>query len=75
MTKTVKVVTGLLALMCFSAAPDTEAESRPPVTAENGMVASAADSGNDAMAKRKPVPGLIYGGHDDRRPSGGVAGH
>ena len=35
--------------------------------------ASPADSGNDAMAKRKPVPGLRYGGHDDRRPSGGVA--
>ncbi len=42
---------------------------------EEPSVASAADSGNDAMAKRKPVPGLIYGGHDDRRPSGGVAGH
>ena len=35
--------------------------------------AGPADSGNDAMAKRKPVPGLRYGGHDDRRPSGGVA--
>ena len=34
---------------------------------------SPADSGNDAMAKRKAVPGLRYGGHDDRRPSGGVA--
>jgi gamma-glutamyltranspeptidase/glutathione hydrolase len=32
-----------------------------------------ADSGNDAMAKRKPVPGLRYGGHDERRPAGGVA--
>lgn len=37
------------------------------------VVASPADSGNDAMARRKPVPGLRYGGHDDRRPSGGVA--
>ena len=36
---------------------------------------ATASSGNDAMAKRKPVPGLLYGGHDDRRPSGGVAGH
>jgi gamma-glutamyltranspeptidase/glutathione hydrolase len=32
-----------------------------------------ADSGNDAMARRKPVPGLRYGGHDERRPAGGVA--
>lgn len=32
-------------------------------------------SGNDAMATRRPVPGLLYGGHDDRRPSGGVAGY
>ena len=37
--------------------------------------AAAADSGNDAVARRKPVPGLRYGGHDDRRPSGGVSGH
>ena len=40
---------------------------------EEAANAAAADSGNDAMAKRKPVPGLRYGGHDDRRPSGGVA--
>jgi gamma-glutamyltranspeptidase/glutathione hydrolase len=33
------------------------------------------DSGNDAMAGRKTVPGLIYGGHDARRPAGGVAGY
>ena len=31
-------------------------------------------SGNDAMPKSKLAPGLFYGGHDDRRPSGGVAG-
>lgn len=36
---------------------------------------AAATSGNDAMARRKPVPGLRYGGHDARRPAGGVAGH
>jgi gamma-glutamyltranspeptidase/glutathione hydrolase len=36
---------------------------------------ATASSGNDAMAKRRPIPGLLYGGHDDRRPSGGVAGH
>ena len=43
-----------------------------------GPDASVADatqsSGNDAAAKSRPVPGLFYGGHDDRRPSGGVAG-
>jgi gamma-glutamyltranspeptidase/glutathione hydrolase len=39
----------------------------------DAAAASPADSGNDAMARRKPVPGLRYGGHDDRRPSGGVA--
>jgi gamma-glutamyltranspeptidase/glutathione hydrolase len=40
---------------------------------DDAAAASPADSGNDAMARRKPVPGLRYGGHDDRRPSGGVA--
>ena len=32
-------------------------------------------SGNDAMAGGKTVSGLLYGGHDSRRPAGGVAGH
>ena len=32
-------------------------------------------SGNDAMAGTKPVAGLLYGGHDDRRPSGSAAGY
>lgn len=32
-------------------------------------------SGNDAMAGRKPVPGLLYGGHDDRRPAGSAIGY
>jgi gamma-glutamyltranspeptidase / glutathione hydrolase len=36
-------------------------------------VSAPADSGNDAMARRRPVPGLRYGGHDERRPAGGVA--
>jgi gamma-glutamyltranspeptidase/glutathione hydrolase len=40
---------------------------------DDAAAAGPADSGNDAMARRKPVPGLRYGGHDDRRPSGGVA--
>jgi gamma-glutamyltranspeptidase/glutathione hydrolase len=35
----------------------------------------AASSGNDAMAASKPVPGLLYGGHDDRRPAGAAAGY
>jgi gamma-glutamyltranspeptidase/glutathione hydrolase len=33
-----------------------------------------ASSGNDAMAASRPVPGLIYGGHDDRRPAGAAVG-
>ncbi len=32
-------------------------------------------SGNDAMAGSKPVPGLLYGAHDDRRPAGSAVGH
>jgi gamma-glutamyltranspeptidase / glutathione hydrolase len=36
--------------------------------------AAQATSGNDAMALTKPVPGMIYGGHDDRRPAGLAAG-
>jgi gamma-glutamyltranspeptidase/glutathione hydrolase len=36
---------------------------------------STESSGNDAMAKRKPVPGLLYGGHDARRPAGGVSAY
>ena len=44
-----------------------------------GPAETAADetqsSGNDAMATRKPVPGLLYGGHDARRPAGGVSAY
>jgi len=43
----------------------------PAPTAAN----EAESSGNDAMAKRRPVPGLLYGGHDDRRPAGAVSGY
>jgi gamma-glutamyltranspeptidase/glutathione hydrolase len=32
-------------------------------------------SGNDAMAGSKPLPGMLYGGHDDRRPAGSAAGY
>lgn len=35
---------------------------------------AAESSGNDAMAKSALVPGLLYGGHDDRRPAGSAAG-
>ena len=31
-------------------------------------------SGNDAMAGNKPIPGMLYGAHDDRRPAGSAAG-
>ena len=37
--------------------------------------AAAASSGNDAMAASKPVPGRLYGAHDDRRPAGAAAGY
>jgi gamma-glutamyltranspeptidase / glutathione hydrolase len=36
---------------------------------------SKASSGNDAMAASKPVPGRLYGAHDDRRPAGAAAGY
>ena len=35
----------------------------------------AESSGNDAMASRKAQPGLLYGGHDARRPAGGVSAY
>ncbi len=34
-----------------------------------------ASSGNDAMAASRPVPGKLYGAHDDRRPAGAAAGY
>jgi gamma-glutamyltranspeptidase / glutathione hydrolase len=37
--------------------------------------ATAESSGNDAKAETKLVPGLLYGGHDDRRPAGSVSGY
>ncbi len=36
---------------------------------------AAASSGNDAMAASKPVPGRLYGAHDDRRPAGAAGGY
>ncbi len=37
--------------------------------------AAPASSGNDAMAASKPVPGKLYGAHDDRRPAGAAGGY
>ncbi len=37
--------------------------------------AAPASSGNDAMAASKPVPGRLYGAHDDRRPAGAAGGY
>lgn len=37
--------------------------------------AAVASSGNDAMAASKPVPGKLYGAHDDRRPAGSAGGY
>ena len=36
---------------------------------------AAASSGNDAMAASRPIPGWLYGGHDDRRPAGSASGY
>jgi len=36
--------------------------------------ASAPSSGNDAAALSPTLPGIFYGGHDDRRPAGSAAG-
>jgi gamma-glutamyltranspeptidase/glutathione hydrolase len=36
--------------------------------------AAASSSGNDAKAASALVPGLLYGGHDDRRPAGAAVG-
>ncbi len=37
--------------------------------------AAQASSGNDAMAGSKPVPGRLYGAHDDRRAAGAAVGY
>ena len=37
--------------------------------------AAQAPSGNDAMAGSKPVPGRLYGAHDDRRAAGAAEGY
>ncbi len=36
---------------------------------------AVASSGNDAMAASKPIPGRLYGAHDDRRPAGSAGGY
>jgi gamma-glutamyltranspeptidase / glutathione hydrolase len=45
------------------------------VAPEAAAGAAAQTSGNDAMAASRPVPGVLYGGHDDRRPAGAAAGY
>lgn len=37
--------------------------------------AAPASSGNDAMSANKPIPGKLYGAHDDRRPAGAAVGY
>ena len=36
--------------------------------------AAPAPTSNDAMASSKPIPGKLYGAHDDRRPAGSAVG-
>jgi gamma-glutamyltranspeptidase / glutathione hydrolase len=36
--------------------------------------AAPAPTSNDAMAASRPVPGKLYGAHDDRRPAGSAVG-
>jgi gamma-glutamyltranspeptidase / glutathione hydrolase len=43
--------------------------------APQDAAAPKATSGNDAQALGKPVPGMLYGAHDDRRPAGSAAGY
>lgn len=42
---------------------------------EEDTTAAQATSGNDAMAGSKPIPGMLYGAHDDRRPAGAAVGY
>jgi gamma-glutamyltranspeptidase/glutathione hydrolase len=37
--------------------------------------ATPATSGNDAMAASRPIPGKLYGAHDDRRSAGAAVGY
>ncbi|MGB8314164.1 MAG: gamma-glutamyltransferase [Aestuariivirga sp.] len=57
-------------------------EQAPWGAAEAILIGPAADttaapatSGNDAMAGSKPIPGRLYGAHDDRRPAGTAVGY
>ncbi|MGB9141492.1 MAG: gamma-glutamyltransferase [Aestuariivirga sp.] len=57
-------------------------EQAPWGAAEAILIGPAADttaapatSGNDAMAGSKPIPGRLYGAHDDRRPAGAAVGY
>ena len=57
-------------------------EQAPWGAAEAILVGPQADTSvaqkpasNDAVAPSKPIPGLLYGGHDDRRAAGSAAGY
>ena len=70
----------------FALSADTQGQSRSHGPQDRGAVrlgrggghprsarrpkTGAESSGNDAAAKSTLVPGLLYGGHDDRRPAG-----
>ncbi len=38
------------------------------------IIAAQGATSNDAMVASKPVPGKLYGAHDDRRPAGSAVG-
>ena len=73
----------------FAISPDTNAiltgmghkivEQAPWGAAEAILIGPKEDaalaSSNDAIAPNTPIPGLLYGAHDDRRPAGSAAGH
>ena len=42
---------------------------------EDAAVSQASSTGNDAMAAHRPIPGRLYGAHDDRRPAGTASGY
>jgi gamma-glutamyltranspeptidase/glutathione hydrolase len=45
------------------------------IAPEKGPASGDASSGNDAARFTDLVPGMRYGGHDDRRPAGAASGH
>ncbi len=45
------------------------------IGAQPDPASATATSGNDAMAGSKPIPGKLYGAHDDRRSAGAADGY